>query len=109
MIHMTFYLLQDGCDMNDPKTMEHHSIYSILGGGLNHFLFIPIYTPIPGEMIEFDEHIFQMGWFNYQLVNGVITPIRINFTTQGKSIYFGPFIAAKNTHFTIVVVFNSTF
>ena len=26
-----------------------------------------IYTPIPGEMIQFDEHIFQRGWFNHQL------------------------------------------
>ena len=25
-------------------------------------LFLP-----PGEMIQFDEHIFQMGWFNHQL------------------------------------------
>ena len=22
-----------------------------------------------GEMIQFDEHIFQRGWFNHQLVN----------------------------------------
>ena len=28
-----------------------------------HFIF----TPILGEMIQFDEHIFQMGWFNHQL------------------------------------------
>ena len=27
-----------------------------------------IFTPIPGGMIQFDEHIFQMGWFNHQLV-----------------------------------------
>ena len=30
-----------------------------------------IFTPYPGEMmnfIHFDEHIFQMGWFNHQLV-----------------------------------------
>jgi len=26
-----------------------------------------IFTLIPGEMIQFDEHIFQMGWFNHQL------------------------------------------
>ena len=26
-----------------------------------------IFTPNPGEMIQFDEHIFQMGWFNHQL------------------------------------------
>ena len=25
-----------------------------------------IFTPIPGEMIQFDEHIFQRGWFNHQ-------------------------------------------
>ena len=26
-----------------------------------------IFTPNPGEMIQFDDHIFQMGWFNHQL------------------------------------------
>ena len=25
--------------------------------------------PLPGEMIQFDENIFQMGWFNHQPVN----------------------------------------
>ena len=30
----------------------------------NIFLFLPLL----GEMIQFDEHIFQMGWFNHQLV-----------------------------------------
>ena len=35
------------------------------GGNSNIFL---IFIPIPGEMIQFDEHIFQMGWFNHQLV-----------------------------------------
>ena len=27
-----------------------------------------LFLPLPGEMIQFDEHIFQMGWFNHQLV-----------------------------------------
>ena len=31
-----------------------------LGSGFKYFLF----SPLPGEMIQFDEHIFQMGWFN---------------------------------------------
>ena len=35
-----------------------------LGGGFKHFLFLPL----PGEMIQFDEHIFQVGW-NHQPVN----------------------------------------
>ena len=34
-----------------------------LGGGFEYFLF----SPLPGEMIQFDEHIFQMGWFNHHL------------------------------------------
>ena len=31
-----------------------------------------IFTPKIGEMIQFDEHIFQMGWFNHQPVVGLI-------------------------------------
>ena len=34
-----------------------------LGGGFKYFF---IFTPILGEMIQFDEHFFQMGW-NHQL------------------------------------------
>ena len=33
-----------------------------LGGGFKDF-----FTPIPSKMIQFDEHIFQMGWLNHQL------------------------------------------
>jgi len=25
-----------------------------------------MFTPNHGEMIQFDEHFFQMGWFNHQ-------------------------------------------
>ena len=39
-------------------------INASLGGGFKHFIF----SPLPGEMIQFDEHIFQMGRFNHQLV-----------------------------------------
>ncbi len=39
-------------------------IYYILGGG---FILLIIFTPDLGEMIQFDDHIFQMGWFNHQL------------------------------------------
>ena len=35
-----------------------------LGGGFKYFVF----SPLPGEMIQFDEHIFQIGWFNHQVV-----------------------------------------
>ena len=33
-------------------------------GGLKHFLC----SPVLGEMIQFDEHIFSNGWLNHQLV-----------------------------------------
>ena len=36
----------------------------LLGGGFKDFLF----SPLLGEMIQFDDHIFEMGWFNHQLV-----------------------------------------
>jgi len=39
-----------------------------LGGG---FKYVFIFTPNPGEMIQFDDHIFQMGWFNHQLVESL--------------------------------------
>ena len=35
-----------------------------LGGGVKDFLF----STLPGEMIQFDEHIIQMGWFNHKLL-----------------------------------------
>ena len=32
-------------------------LHLLLGGGFKYFLFLPL----PGEMIQFDEHIFQTG------------------------------------------------
>ena len=32
-------------------------------GGFKYFVF----SPLLGEDFQFDEHIFQMGWFNHQL------------------------------------------
>ena len=40
-------------------------VYIYLGGG-NSNIF-GIFTPKMGEDSHFDEHIFQMGWFNHQL------------------------------------------
>ena len=36
----------------------------ILAGGFKYLLF----STLLGEIIQFDEHTFQMGWFNHQLV-----------------------------------------
>ena len=38
-----------------------------LGGGFKYFLFLPLF----GEDFQFDDHIFQLGWLNHQLVEVV--------------------------------------
>ena len=49
---------QDGCQKHGFLDMFERK----LGGGFKHFLI----SPLPEEMIQFDERIFQMGW-NHQL------------------------------------------
>ena len=44
---------------------------SSIGGDFKNLLF----SPQPGEMIQCDEHIFQMGWFNHQLVHAFMVCI----------------------------------
>ena len=53
-----------------------------LGGGFKHFLF----SPLPGEMemVQFDEHIFQMGWFNHQPVVDRGFWLGMKFTTPSN-------------------------
>ena len=43
-----------------------------LAGGFKYFLFSPL--PGAGETIQFDEHIFQLGRLNHQLVNDFSPP-----------------------------------
>ena len=50
-----------------------------LGGGFKYFLILPVL----GEMIQVDEHIFQMGWFNHQLVVNHINYISIYIYIHG--------------------------
>ena len=49
----------------------------LLGGGFEYFLFLPLL----GEIIQFDEHIFQMGWFNHQLDYAGEVPERVGQST----------------------------
>ena len=37
----------------------------LLGGGGNSKIFL--FSSLFGEDFQFDEHVFQMGWFNHQL------------------------------------------
>ena len=54
------------------------------GGGFKYFLF----SPLPAEMIQFDEHIFQMAWFNHQpdTLDGWNLPTLRFFTSSWSSI-----------------------
>ena len=44
------------------------SIQNLVGG----FKYFFIFTPKIGEDFQFDDHIFQMGWFNHQPENEFI-------------------------------------
>ena len=57
-----------------------------LGGGFKYVLF----SHLPGEMIQFDEHIFQMGWFNHQPVGCFLVNILIYHGSYG--IVDGPLL-----------------
>ena len=64
-----FFVLQGRNSRDEAKIQDHvtpnwAAQRGWLGGGLLNIF--GIFTPIPGEMIQFDEHIFQMGW-NHQL------------------------------------------
>jgi len=48
--------------------MENYTLQNMktyLVGGFKYFLFSPLF----GKDSHFDEHIFQMGWFNHQPEN----------------------------------------
>ncbi len=53
---------------------------SILGGGFKKILF----SPLPREMIQFDEHILSDGWFNHQLetFSGILSLVMNDFIQQ---------------------------
>ncbi len=65
-----------------------------------------IFTPKIGEVIQFDEHIFQMGWFNHQLGGyignfGTIYPLQVGCTPPlPNTLVLGfPALGCKSTVF----------
>jgi len=52
------------CYQTAERQMDNF-FFTKLGGGLKHILFSSLF----GELIQFDAHIFQMGWFNHKLEN----------------------------------------
>ena len=68
-----------------------------LGGNSNIFgLFIPIYGS--GSILNFDDHIFQMGWFNHQLENVFFL---IGFGDSGDSLSGLKMVLRTFHHFSI--------
>ena len=55
-----------GVMANVIQCLALHFFNIFLGGG---FKCISFFTRIPGKMIQFDYHIFEMGWFNHQRVS----------------------------------------
>ena len=53
-----------GSQLRRVNLLENKAVPPCLGGGFKYFLF----SSLLGEDFQFDEHIFQMGWFNHQLV-----------------------------------------
>ena len=66
-------ILQVGCPVKEVIRVQGDGINGLgltpiykpfLGGGNSKIFY---FHPYLGEMIQFDEHIFQRGWFNHQL------------------------------------------
>ena len=55
------------------------------GGNLKIFYF----HPLLGEMIQFDEHIFQMGWFNHQQETWCKCMVVLRGETPFSCAFFG--------------------
>ena len=69
-------------------------------------MFFGIFTPDPWGNDPIDEHIFQMGWFNHQLVDKLVpffSPIgpinNFSFQIWGSedSLYFGGFFQSPES------------
>ena len=73
MWNLALQLLEDFQHMRGGKSPK-------LGGG---FKYCFIFSPKIGEDFQFDEHIFQMGWFNHHLEK-VSNGVQILYRFQGS-------------------------
>ena len=89
------------------------------------FQILFIFTPIPGEDFQFDEHIFQMGWFNHHLVISWLPWLCISSSFPGYMMFeygawlclvaqklrlqrydkFGTFVSSKIIPFWSLIMF----
>ena len=80
---------------------------SYLGGGNSNIFFI--FTLKLGEMIQFDEHIFQMGWFNHQLdifshFSTLFVPLNLLLTREHQGFHRCQVITRANARCRIVLI-----
>ena len=71
------------------------------------FQIFVIFTPKIGEDSHFDEHIFQMGWFNRQLANPCLKKWRFLNQPTGKMVLGLPGSLQKK-HPTPLKLFSRT-
>ena len=66
-IHLAFFVFDSKCGplVNGQRSEFQQGKLIVTGWWFQTFV---IFIPIPGEMIQFDDHILQRGWFNHQLV-----------------------------------------
>ena len=68
----SFFFLKESCRgiVKYPTKMKTKTKHSFRWWQLKYFLFSPLF----GEMIQFDEHIFQMGWNHPPVIQFHISP-----------------------------------
>ena len=47
------------------------------------------FVPILGEMVQFDEHVVEMGWFNHELEYVDVIPGSVPKISPAKSALWG--------------------
>ena len=69
--HLSTWQVETEMKMVTPKVQNQQKV-GVLETWMVATQICFIFNPICGEMIQFDEHIFQMGWFNHQLETSLV-------------------------------------
>jgi len=57
-----------------------------------------MFTPKIGEDSHFDEHIFQKGWFNHQLVTRIPIKQPVFYASSIRPGFFGTWLTSGSAH-----------
>ena len=67
-----------------------------------------VVSPLFGEEFQFDEHIFQRGWFNHQLVNPCLKKMVVPKPTKRENGGWTSRISFKKTPYTFSFLKDTT-